>query len=323
MSTRCNTTLNPECAHHLRYNANTSSTYRPGPYDTLAHFTYPLGPELDGVLSYDTLSLGSGIHVPDLPFVELKSEQGYGHPYDAVLGLAPGLERILDGVQTPKLPSPFKHMVDTGVLKSNIFSLLLPLDEHDTGDLSFGVVHHDLYEGELQSHPLVPANATNGSAKWQIAAPDFSLRDRNGKTLSSHSLKGYKALIDLTLGDSILLPMAAAEDFLSALNVTEVPGCEFIQEVPCDKVQDMPDIVVNFDGQEIAIRPELYIKEVGSFPFCPTRPMCMPFIEGLDPRHELVLGNKTIILGEAFLKSVYSVFDWDKREISCECLLRC
>lgn len=272
-------------------------------------------PELNGTLSHDTLSLNSGIHVPDLPFVELTSWQGFPHEFDAVLGLAPGRGIYFEGSDAPGLPSAFKHMIDANVTKRNLFSLLIPRDEHEFGDLSFGVIHEDLYHGKLIRHPLLPTGAGNES--WQIAAPEISLRDSAGKELSSHSLKGFKAQIDSTFG-SIALPEAIAEDILTTLNVTEVPGCSFLREVPCGKVQDMPDLVLDFDGQTIAIKPEFYIQDASGFPFCPGRPICMPFILGFDSESLPWIGNDTIILGDAFLKSVYSVYDWDEKTISCK-----
>ena len=81
--------------------------------------------------------------------------------------------------------------------------------------------------------------------------------------------------------------------------------------VSCDKISELPHLVFDFGGQEIALNGEDYIGEA-EWLFCFRGPYCSPLI-GSSLRDD-----NTIVLGPSFLKKVYSVFNWDERTVLCK-----
>ena len=152
----------------------------------------PLGPEVDGNLSYDTLFLTDELRIQDFPFVELKHSKWYDYQYDGQIALAPQhTYPLLDPPGMcyegqPHTPSVYTRLVGDNLLEEPVFSLLLPSERGRVGDLSFGTAHIDLYHGELIPHPIFPRNATS----WQVEAPDISIVAVNGTTLFRQSLTG-------------------------------------------------------------------------------------------------------------------------------------
>ena len=273
------------------------------------HLIFPIWPELDGIVSTDTIALGEGLEVEHQPFVELLDWQGYWHEFDAVLALSPSITRWQDeNSSQPHLPSPFMGLVDSGKLEKKMFSLLLPYDQHDIGDLSFGTFHPEFSDGPLVSHPLYPADASF----WQIEAPDISVRHKDGTESFKHSYASFTAQLDSVIG-GILLSADVAERILHEVNATAANDC-YVPQVPCDRRADLPELVFDFAGQEIVLTGEDYTVE-SDWPLCFGGPYCVPMI---NPGPPSLLGDNTIMLGTDFLKNVYAVFDWDERSVSCE-----
>lgn len=79
--------------------------------------------------------------------------------------------------------------------------------------------------------------------------------------------------------------------------------------VSCDKLALMPDIIFNLAGKNFTLTPYDYTFE---WPMKPSRTRCataiMPF--GIEQYNEIVLGS-------AFLRTFYSVFDLDTNTIGC------
>ena len=300
------------CDHHLKYNATKSSTHEAN--GTAMHLTCALWPELHGNISLDTVMLGESLKVEHHPFVELDQWRGYPHEFDALLGLAPQLTQWghVDDSQ-PHLASPFMGLMESRQLQNNSFALLLPHNRQDMGDLSFGTSHPDFHDGPFVSHPLHPANAST----WQIEAPAISMRHQNGTEIFSHSFNGSSAQLDAILPESVIwLPKELVQTVYDTVNATVHAGDCFVPQVPCDEVSELPDLVLNFGNQEIVLKGEDYIGKA-FWPLCFGGPYCTPMIgdNGALPGG---VDDGTILLGAAFLKKVYSVFDWDDRTVSCK-----
>jgi hypothetical protein len=278
------------------------------------HLGLPLWPTVDGNISIDTVMLGDSLKVEHHPFVELTHWHGYAHEYDAALGLAPQptLYGHMDDSE-PRLPSPFMGLAKSNQLAKNSFALLLPYDRQDIGDLSFGTSHSGFHEGPLVSHPIYPANAST----WQIEAPNMSMRHRNGAELFNHSLSGLAARLDSILPHAVAwVPEVLFQTIMNATHATKHKGDCYVPQVPCDKISELPDIVFDFDGQEIVLQGEDYVGKA-FWPLCFGGPYCTPLIGDISALRGQV-DDGTIVLGAQFLKKVYSVFDWDDRTVSCK-----
>jgi Eukaryotic aspartyl protease len=81
--------------------------------------------------------------------------------------------------------------------------------------------------------------------------------------------------------------------------------------VSCDKISELPHLVFDFGGQEIALNGEDYIGEA-EWLFCFRGPYCSPLI-GSSLRDD-----NRIVLGPSLLKKAYSVFNWDERIVLCK-----
>jgi saccharopepsin len=299
------------CGRRSKYDATRSATYEPN--GTAMNLSFPIWPNLYGNISDETVTLGDSLKVEHHPFVELAEWQGHMHEFDAALGLAP--EPTLYGHpddSQPRLPSPFMGLVESKQLEKNIFSLLLPYDRNDIGDLSFGTSHREFHDGPLVSHQIYPANAS----KWQIEAPGISMRHHNGTGMFNHSLSGRSAVLDSILLDKVAwLPKTLFMTILHATNATVYFGDCPVVQFPCDKISELPDLVLNFGNQEIVLKGEDYVGK-SSLPQCSGGPYCMPLIGDIGTLNGKEDGP--IVLGSRFLKKVYSVFDWDDRTVSCK-----
>lgn len=302
------------CSHHLKYNASKSATHEPN--GTAMHLNFPIWPELFGNISVDTVMLGESLKVEHHPFVELVEWKGYPHEFDAALGLSPqstSFGHVDD--PGPRLPSPFMGLVESNQLEKNSFALLLPYDRHDVGDLSFGTSHHEFHDDPFMAHPIYPANASS----WQVEAPQMSMRHQNGTELFNFSFSGLSARLDTLLPLVAWVSKEVIDRVFNATNTTVSEDDCRTPQVPCDKVSELPDLFLDFAGQEIVLKGEDYVIK-SYWPFCdPGGPYCMPMFGDIDALRG-VMGNDTIVLGSQFLKKVYSVFDWDDRTVSCKFL---
>ena len=239
--------------------------------------------------------------------------------WDSVLGLTYERPMWLDDPRSPNtLASPFKTMVDSHALERNVFSIKLPRNDTEVGDIVFGGLNEDLSdEDSVVWNALYPENTT----QWQIEVVGVSMstcgeRERTGReTPVNHELKSYSGLF-MTASPLLGFPKAIASSLLSRLP-SELSVCGREMVVPCSSVPDLPDLVISLGGgHEIVLKASDYVAEI-TLPWC-SEPVveCMPLIEAIPeqvPGFELP--KDLVILGSTFLKSVYTVFDWDEKRV--------
>ena len=307
------------CPELAKYNASASSTYREN--GTVKRTTY--GPLLAyGKESIDTLSLGD-LSVPQhhfqaLNFYEMVYPDDGLEGWDSVLGLAYEREEWMDDPRSPNtLSSPFRRVVESKVLDSNLISLKLPRNDPDTGDIVFGDLNEDLFvEGSMAWNSLYPANTT----QWQIEVVSVSMVKEGKKitaptALVNKSPTSYSALV-MTAWPILAFPHALGRELLSRLPL-EPSSCGGEMVIPCSSIPDLPDLVIEFrSGQETALKGEDYVAKL-TMPWC-REPVveCLPLIEAF-PEHApgFEIPKDLLVLGGAVLKNVYSVFDWDERRV--------
>ena len=91
-------------------------------------------------------------------------------------------------------------------------------------------------------------------------------------------------------------------------------GCQGCK-VPCDRLDELPHVTFNLGGHNVTITGEDYtVKTDITWPFCHYSVRCELLI---GPDHSKSLERKTILLGSAFLRGIYSVYDFDARSVHC------
>ena len=184
------------CAGNLKYDRTKSPSFEAGNGSKIMvqQGAYMWG---KGEVSFDTVTLGEGVKVQHHPFVE--AEQSSSGPWapdlvDSVLGLSMSRPVVNTTMTKHFLPGILETMAKEKTLDHNIFSLLLPRGDGDTGDLMFGDYDKAFFEGELSTHPLYPDNTTD----WAVEATSASVAYANGTEAGYQSLAGYSALISTT-----------------------------------------------------------------------------------------------------------------------------
>jgi saccharopepsin len=310
------------CSMKEKYDSSASSTFQEN--STRSRITY--GPIFAyGILGSDTLTIADGLGVVEQKFYELRYYEivwpDYGVEFfDSVLGL--GFERpwLIDPLNPSLLLSPFRTMIANGILDENMFSISFPRNETETGNLTFGGVNENLFEGELISHPLSLQNTTN----WQIHIESVSLIkgfDENDHDEAwENSGLGYTALM-YTGYPGIILPYNLAESVIGKIHPNE-SDCTYAPVVDCDRVASLPRLQIGLNGHNVTISGEDYVyKWTTPDGACPI-PIeeCVLYIDSLPPRGGRgdEFPEDLVILGTSFLKKVYSVYNWDEQTISCK-----
>ncbi|KAL9614022.1 MAG: hypothetical protein Q9167_001502 [Letrouitia subvulpina] len=296
------------CSSHWKYNSTLSSSYEPNGTEFELSSGAITG---KGILSLDTITLGDYIQIPKHEFLEASQFREAPFLFEAVdttLSLAIDSPLREDTLNAPKehLPGLLSTMKKENVLDRNIFSILLPRNEADLGEITFGAINDELYEGELSKHPLFPANTSD----WQIEADFVAIVDQNGTTLFKQNLHGYSARLH-TISPFIHLPRAVGEHLINATGADCSDSCHGC-EVPCDSLSDLPNIVFGLGGHKIFVGAESYaINTDIQWPFCKPGRYCTLSIG------ETIGGEdcKRIELGWSFLRGVYSAYDFDSRNV--------
>ena len=312
------------CADKIKFNSSASSSFHK--VDGAEELTTVYGPVFAyGKEAAETLTIGSlsvpKQHFHDLTYYEEVFPDDDLAGWDSVLGLAWERPTWMDDPRLPNtLQSPFKTIVESEVLDRNVFSLKLPRNLSDDGGIVFGGWDEELIDkDELVYHPLYPEDTT----LWQVKVTGVSFTSGQGhsnlqETVAATSDKSYSALL-LTTYPILALPAALGDDLLSQLPL-EKSSCGMEMVIPCSKVSDLPDLVINFEeGGDFVLKGRDYVAEM-TLSWCDEPVVeCLPLIDSLPESLPGVEDPSSfILLGSEILKTVYSVFDWDEKRVGCE-----
>ena len=249
----------------------------------------------------DTFSF-DGVQVKNQPFLEATTVEPIGLSWDD-MSIIHGIAGLTPSSAGSVLlnPSPFVSMVKGNVLDRNLFSMRL----REPRELLFGAINPELLTGDLVQIPLT--NKTGRYAltgRWQAEAEYLTLGSKPG---IRKSLAGYTASFS-TGSAFMLLPDHLVMDILHDLEFEEVMYLP--PSVPCEQRGVMPDLTFNLAGKNFTLTPYDYTFE---WPIKQSRTRCvgaiMPF--GVEQYDEIVLGS-------AFLRAFYSVFDLDTSTLGCK-----
>lgn len=257
-----------------------------------------------GNMTIDTFDFG-GVQVKDQPFMEATTVEPIGLSWDdltiihGIAGLMPSSAgSILNN------SSPFMSMVKEHILDRNLFSLRL----REPRELIFGAIDPELFTGDLVQIPLT--NKTGRYAltgAWQAEAHYLTLGDEPGIRMS---LAGYTASFS-TRSAFLFLPDRMVVDIWQVLQFEEIMFLP--PSVACEQRGIMPDFTFNLAGQNFTLTPYDYTFE---WPIEQAKTLCVSaiFPFGVEQYDEIVLGS-------AFLRAFYSVFDLDSNTLGCKSAL--
>ncbi|KAI5204653.1 Asp-domain-containing protein [Aureobasidium subglaciale] len=266
------------CYLHNKYSHSDSSSYKKNG----SEFAIQYGSgAVKGYISQDTVQIGD-IKIKNQLFGETTEEPGLAFAFgrfDGILGLG------YDTISVNKIPPPFYSMIDQGLLDDPVFAFYLSdtNDKEAESEAIFGGINKDHYTGELTKLPL------RRKAYWEVDLDAISF----GKETAEFDNMG--AILD-TGTSLIALPSAIAELLNSQIGAKK--GYNGQYTVECSKRDSLPDLSFTLTGYNFTITPYDYILEVqGS---------CISSFMGFDIPEP---AGPLAILGDAFLRRYYSVYD--------------
>lgn len=235
---------------------------------------------VEGVIVKDSASL-AGFDL-DLAFgaVLHASSHFESYPMDGILGLGPS--------QAARVKTFLQSISDKKLFDKNIMAISLQraVDKATDGQLTFGDVDKSKYTGDFTYTDII--EETN---RWEIPIDDMVV---GGESVG---FSNKSAVID-TGTSFILIPMPDAEAFHA-----KIPGSKKNSDyftIPCDTKISVEFVI---SGAKWVVSPKDYVgARQGD--------MCNSYILGRKP-----LGPDQWLLGDTFLKNVYTVFDYDEGRI--------
>lgn len=270
------------CYLHTKYDSSSSSTYKKN--GTSFEIRYGSG-SLSGFVSEDVMTIGD-LKIKDQIFAEATEEPGLAFAFgrfDGILGLG------FDTISVNKIPPPFYNMIEQGLLDEPVFAFYLGDTNNGEGDESeatFGGINKDHYTGKMTNIPL------RRKAYWEV--------DLDAITFGDNTAELENTGVILDTGTSLIaLPSTLAELLNKEIGAKKSYNGQYTVE--CEKRDSLPDMSFTLSGYNFSITPYDYILEVqGS---CISSFMGMDFPEPVGP---------LAILGDAFLRKWYSVYDLGK-----------
>lgn len=302
----CDGSYYDPCIPIRRYDHSLSSTFEPNG----TWVDIEIGPSVyRAEFVRDTVHL-SGLAIVNETFLEYHRRYkldplapDYSSGHDGMLGLAPPWNS--DGDAAFQDQNFLRALSDGRLLDENLFSLKLPHDLNDVGEIMFGGSNPDLYTGDFKTVKLLDGKDVDlyFEGAWNVPISGITL---NTSVPTYWPLPNYSAFI-MSM-PAVVLPMDLA------LIVLEVIGDENsgrVVEVPCEKRPYLPEFVFCIGGHNLTMTAFDYTME---HTYEDGHSKCMLWLEPA----ELSLPERTLALGMSFLKGFYTVFDFEERELRCE-----
>jgi hypothetical protein len=275
VSTPCNISLPSPYSTSKLTNPQTSST----PFN----ITYGSG-TVTGTLATDTLHLSS--LSPQLTFglATTASSEFLAYPMDGILGIGRG--------EPSSIPAPIimDVLTTSNLIPAKLYGVHLSrsADSLSDGEFNLGAPNTARYDGGLN---YISINGENARGFWEIPVEDAGV-DSGGAGIG---VQGRTALIDT--GTSFMyIPEGDATAIHALLPSYTKSGENYL--IPCSSTQT---IWMQFGGRKYNISAADYVG-----PSTDTQGECRSNIIGRQTFDE-----GQWLLGDAFLKNVYTVFDFE------------
>jgi saccharopepsin len=184
---------------------------------------------------------------------------------------------------------PFYNMIKQNLIEKPIFSFWLGRSsEGEGGELTFGDIDEDKYEGEIKYAPVIR------KGYWEVELNDFALGDRK---------MGESARAAIDTGTSLI---AVPSEISDAINegIGAKRGFRGIYTVDCDAVANLPEVTFTFGGHDFPLSAKDYIIQ--------SQGVCMSAFMGIDIPAP---AGPIWIVGDAFLRAYYTVYDLGKNRV--------
>jgi len=279
-SKSCNTTAS--CNGKTAYNHAASTTYVPNG-QSLA-IQYGTG-SMTGYLSQDTVIVG-GISVFNQVFGEATSLAAFfaNVQFDGIMGLA------YRSLAADNVVPVLDNMYLQGSLNLNVFSVYLDSTPGDTSSIIIlGGTDPRLYTGQFQYVPVVPYNGAN----LLYYTTKFNGITVNGVEKTGNSAQN-PGLGIIDTGTSLLIgPTAIINSITTAIGFTA-------QNAMCQNLQNLPPVIINFQGQggaivSLSVPASKYVFQVAAN-------QCQ--LSGFA-----TTAGTLWIFGDTFIRQYYTVFD--------------
>lgn len=273
------------CYLHQKYDHEASSSYKANG----SEFSIQYGSgSMEGYISQDTLAIGDLV-IPNQDFAEATSEPGLAFAFgkfDGILGLA------YDTISVNKIVPPVYNAIHQGLFDAPQFGFYLgdtDKDESNGGLATFGGYDESLFTGKLTWLPV------RRKAYWEVSFDGIGLGDEYAEL----ALTG--AAID-TGTSLITLPSSLAEIINAKIGATKSWSGQY--QVECDTRDNLPDLTLTLGGYNFTLTAYDYTLEVSGSCISAFTPMDFP----------APIGDLAII-GDAFLRRYYSVYDLKKNAV--------
>lgn len=284
------------CGRHNKFNPSTSSSFKSD--GRSVHIRYGSGP-ITGTVAEELVDYGKGGILSGYTFI-MVDNNGLGLPYlfgkfDGILGLG------LQHTSVDNLPA-----VTTSILKSgefsqnNYFSVFLPSNPNIVGEIRFGGLNPNHYQGDINWFNLT------GSGYWEINLDNYQMDWDMSDLVGENGVDVYSSKFSAILDTGTSLIVAPKKE---AYNIAEHTGAKAsplnpsVFMVECANKSSLPNINFNFgNSHQVSLTPDDYLIEQSG--------QCILGITGSD-----MLGNSRWILGDVFLRKCYSIFNFGDKQI--------
>jgi len=267
------------CYLHTKYDSSSSSTYKKN--GSTFEIQYGSG-SMKGFVSNDVMTIGD-LTIKSQDFAEATEEPGLAFAFgrfDGILGLG------WDTISVNHIVPPFYNIVNEGLIDEASFAFYLGSTangDNDDSVATFGGMDPAHFTGPVTCIPL------RRKAYWEVDLDSIAFGD------SKADLDNTGVILD-TGTSLIALPSTLAELLNKEMGAKK--GYNGQYTVECDKRDSLPDMTFTLSGHEFSITPYDYILEVQGSCISSFMPMDIP--EPVGP---------LAILGDAFLRKWYSVYD--------------
>eukprot|EP00727_Mastigamoeba_balamuthi_P012484 m51a1_g7859 putative lysosomal aspartic protease-like (316) ;mRNA; r:254351-255298 len=272
------------CRAHARYDASLSSTHAPN--GTAFSIAYGSG-SVSGFYSTDVATV-AGLAVRGQSFGEVTQQTGAAFAagkFDGIVGLA------FDSISADHATPLWYNLLRQGLVQQPLFSFWLSKNPEAPlgGQITLGGTDPARYKGPLLYVPLAEATY------WQVELEGLAFEGRE------HCTAGCKAIVDT--GTSLIMgPSSVIREVNRALRCTMFGDeCAWFR---CPDMQSLPTVTLAMGGATFALAPEDYVLRMGS--------QCVSGFMALDVRPPT---GPLFILGDVFISTYYTVFDFGNRRV--------